>query len=695
MAEKIASLYAEIYADTSKLEQGLNSAKNGLRDTDKQFANTQNAAKSASSGFANFASALGSGKTTTADFTDSLLASAKAMGLSEGKTLLMAQASGLYTKEQISAASSSVLVSKKAEELATAVSKGEMSVTQAGKAFGEYAKAHQTAEKSQVDFGKTLKSLMTTMTAIVGVAAAAGVAIKKAFDFTREGAAVIQTEKAFSSMLSTIGAGSDVLDEWRTAVNGTISDIDLMSGFQTVAAGTSKELTQSFYENNAALLKISKAASALNPQLGDTAFMYESITKGIKRQSPLILDNLGLVVKVGEANKKYAAQLGKSVEQLTAEEKQMALLNGVLEQGDVLVSQLGGSVEAATDPWDKFTTSLKNYYDAAKKANVATSDYGGLFGWISEQLDTETKYQNALTDAYASGVITLDEYKEAQRKVTNFSWSMSEATEWANEQIEDYNTFVSESARLTDEWALANDQGYASLQNTASGVSDVNIAFMDVNLAMQEYNRQLLFSMAAEGLTAEQAYILAERMGLVDETTVAAYGAIGDLQEELAETDDINAYADAATRLADGLDRLPADKHVRVVYTEVYNRVMGTGYANSGGVTGMTDTGGSGGTNNTPPKPGLPPLPGASNEALGGFYETSTPTLYRASETGQPETAIFVPQGKSIYDVATPQQVAKVMPDGGMGNVTNNYYFDAVEADRIPQTIEQLKVLAL
>mgnify|MGYP000870060935 CR=1 FL=1 len=209
----------------------------------------------------------------------------------------------------------------------------------------------------------TFKSFASTLATVAAVAVAAGVAAKKAFDWSREGAAVIQTEKGFASMLATIGEGPEILNKWRDAVDGTISDLDIMSGYLTTTAGLSENVTRSFTDNNVALLQIAKAAATLNPQLGDTAYMYQSITLGLKRLQPKIIDNLGLQVKVSEANEKLAKTLGKSADQLTAEEQQMALLNATLEAGDRLITQLGGSVESATDPWDRFTTAIKNNTD--------------------------------------------------------------------------------------------------------------------------------------------------------------------------------------------------------------------------------------------------------------------------------------------------------------------------------------------
>jgi hypothetical protein len=60
---------------------------------------------------------------------------------------------------------------------------------------------------------------------------------------------------------------------------------------------------------------------------------FNDIVTGIGRGSPLILDNLGLVIDQVAANEDYASSLGKTADALTEEEKKQALLNAVLEQG--------------------------------------------------------------------------------------------------------------------------------------------------------------------------------------------------------------------------------------------------------------------------------------------------------------------------------------------------------------------------
>ena len=202
--------------------------------------------------------------------------------------------------------------------------------------------------------------------AVAGSVAAAFYTLKKAYDFGKEGAAIAQTADSFDRLMASMGAGPGVLQGLRDASLGTVDDMTLMSSTMTLLAGTSQTLGMAMVDAAPRLMEIAKAANKLNPALGDTAFMYQSIATGVKRAQPLILDNLGIVVKVGEANEAYAASLGKTANELSAAEKQQALLNEVLRQGEVLIDQAGGTTESATDAYAEFKANIENTKDSMK-----------------------------------------------------------------------------------------------------------------------------------------------------------------------------------------------------------------------------------------------------------------------------------------------------------------------------------------
>ncbi|MHA2086469.1 MAG: hypothetical protein ACXABD_22220 [Candidatus Thorarchaeota archaeon] len=153
-------------------------------------------------------------------------------------------------------------------------------------------KIDKSAKKTASSFEKTFQGIkanyLNLRTAVTDVIQG----IQKAWDFAKHGAAVQQTEQSWDFLLKKLGTAPDILNKMRQEARGTVDDMTIMSSTMTLLAGTSDELGKALLEQSPQLLKIAKAANKLNPSLGDTAFLYESISKGIKRASPLKLKHL-------------------------------------------------------------------------------------------------------------------------------------------------------------------------------------------------------------------------------------------------------------------------------------------------------------------------------------------------------------------------------------------------------------------
>jgi len=182
---------------------------------------------------------------------------------------------------------------------------------------------------------------------------------QQAFEMGEQGAQVRQAAQA----IETLGLN---MDELRTAAGGTISDMSLISSTAKLLAGTTGDLNARMRETAPQLLEIARAAVKLDPTIGDVAFVYQSLAAGIKKNQPLLIDNANIIVKVGAAQKQFAEKIGKTVTQLSAQEKAMALLEATLEGGATLIEQVGGSVDSATDSYSRFTAQTKNITDALK-----------------------------------------------------------------------------------------------------------------------------------------------------------------------------------------------------------------------------------------------------------------------------------------------------------------------------------------
>ncbi len=318
------------------------------------------------------------------------------------------------------------------------------------------------------------------------------------YQLGKRGADVIQTGESFEFLTRQIGASTDLLEQLRKASRGTIDDMTLMSASLKLLGGASDELAPKLAEALPRLLEIAKAANKLNPSLGDTAFLFDSIATGIKRASPLILDNLGLTIKLGEANEKYAKQLGKSVEQLTAEEQKIALLNATLEAGNQLIKQAGGQADAAADSYARLSASWKNYVDAFSKD---TTVIDGVANALANMLDRATEFHkalNLLSRASREGLIDMEEYLALRSDVNK---DAAKVIAYLTVMLDDFGAKHEFLARVA-----------------ANSAQEVSKAYSDMGRSEAEFARQMMDDTvlrASEAIRSKIAEMNAEMRKIV------------------------------------------------------------------------------------------------------------------------------------------------------------------------------------
>ena len=635
-----------------------------------------------------------------------------------------------------------------------------VSINDLDKKAGKAGSGIKNAGDGIADTGKKSKSATDILGGMALTFGAIGVAaigvqkvmqgVKKAFEFTREGAAIRQTADAFDSVTDSAGGLYSVLPKLREASNGTISDMELMSSTMTLLQGTSGDLNASLLDSADDILRIAKAASELNPAMGDTNFQYQSLMTAAKRGSKLLADNAGILVGVGTANKKYAESIGKTVDQLTEEEKQIAFVNEMLFQGEKLVNQAEKANANYTDSWDRLTAALKNHSNQVKASVSNNKALLWVMNGVADGYEEQTNVLEKANRALQLGIIDQKEYNRILRDAEYRTNGQSEAIEELDGILKDYDETVLRSAELTDEWAKNNYDFEPSLEEVAEAIAEAtkaNNKYIDSVLKADEINSDykeelgeledkmhdvsgrlqeladkpwltkdeqeevkdlrgeyfdlqgqitdleaehdravkemvadlLLMKLTLDGdLTAsETAFYLQFRtdLGLLSEDTEAfaltMINAADDIYAEFQETGgQIQEVSDFLGRM----DGKVVNTTVVTTYLEVYKRTTGSGYG--GGITGG----------------GVRP----QTQALGGLYQTATPTLFEMSEMNQPETTLVVPQGKTLYDVAPASKVNDLLGRQGQQVAQgggDTYNFNVATVEEAIRTYDQIKVL--
>lgn len=211
---------------------------------------------------------------------------------------------------------------------------------------------------------------LTASTAGLGlIVVAAGAAAVAFLALGQRGAAFRGVIEAFDITSRRAGTTAHILlGDLRTAARGTVSDMALMRQANVALAGASRQVAEALGQNGglAGLMEIARAQAKATGQ--DVDFLFQSLVTGIKRSSPPLIDNTGLVLSIGEANAAYAASIGKTVDQLTAEEKQIALLNATLAAGKMAVDSYGQGQLTAAERMAQMNTTITNLMDGLAMA---------------------------------------------------------------------------------------------------------------------------------------------------------------------------------------------------------------------------------------------------------------------------------------------------------------------------------------
>ena len=259
--------------------------------------------------------------------------------------------------------------------LAQALREAERQTKQGMKRAGEVGKRAFLAAFRGVK--AALKTILVGAIAAVGTAVTGlGAVIKSAFDY----APVENMRRAFEGLAVSAGStGKAILKAMKEATGGTIAARDAMKAFDLAAQLVSVDFAMKLPEAMQYLQKVSAATGE------SMDFLLESLVRGVGRLSPMILDNLAIQVNLTEAYKAYAKQIGKSVSALTKQEKQMALMNQVLELLRRNTEAMPDITDSAAVAWQRMKAAFRDVRDAIGRLAlpVLARVLGNVADWAS------------------------------------------------------------------------------------------------------------------------------------------------------------------------------------------------------------------------------------------------------------------------------------------------------------------------
>ena len=234
--------------------------------------------------------------------------------------------------------------------------------------LGEAAVKYTRLKTSAREFAETTKAKMQQASAainehqgaILGIGAALTGAGYVGYNYYAAGVKDLGNyEDAYATFVKNVGADSqELIRQMQEASAGTVSETQIL-------LNSNRALVMNIpYENLPKMMEVSRAAARAMGT--DINYMFESIVTGSARESPQILDNLGIQMnQLTEYEKEWAKARGINVNALTSEQQRQVFLNYVMENSDSILQKVDLSQESLNEQtarsgviWEEFRREL-------------------------------------------------------------------------------------------------------------------------------------------------------------------------------------------------------------------------------------------------------------------------------------------------------------------------------------------------
>ena len=310
---------------------------------------------------------------------------------------------------------------------------------------------------------------------VSGVAAGAATALSK---LAIDAAPVQGLQDAFAGLAESSGKSmDDMLSALQRGSSGMISQRDLMQTYNKAGQLVSVTFANQLPDAMDALSKVSASTGQ------DMGFMLDSLVTGVGRLSPMILDNLGILVSLEEATQRAAASFGVEASELDKAQVQAGMMEVVLEKlaantaampdvsdsaaaglarmkataqdtkdalGLALQPALSGVMEGVSDLAEKFLPVLIDFFEQRVAPVVAqVAEFFQIFATnIAEGASPVEALKDALVDMGLEDVAAKIE--DVVDKVIEFRDSVQLLWDKVNDFLKPISDFISENVILQD-----------------------------------------------------------------------------------------------------------------------------------------------------------------------------------------------------------------------------------------------------
>lgn len=353
--------------------------------------------------------------------------------------------------------------------------------------------------------------------------------VQGAYNAIKEGAQSLDLDQTLNRQIGNFG---QLMADVRRETAGMVADADLK---KSVALMTSFGIsTKGMAEAMGLVQKMAVRTGQ------DAAFLTESFGRAISRRSILILDNLGIQMTLTEANEAYATSIGKTTQELTAQEKALAFQTMAIEKMKALTDTVdlgasaGGTVARAGVVIENAWNSIKEF--GAKGVVALDQLFASAGASANYSAELIRDWAVAARDAGTSMGLTEDAWKNVAAVVE--AMSKSEAV---SDLLGDDGVLGTTPAKI-QEMAMQFGQFRNTIDAWAKhAATNKDYRFLQETLNPGDTNGEAAFKQQ-EALLAMSAMSFTDNARKTAEQATAAYEAQIEASGHMLSTSQRNLY---------------------------------------------------------------------------------------------------------------------------------------------------------
>lgn len=381
---------------------------------------------------------------------------------------------------------------------------GVAAIREMDRATDKYRESANNAETSTTRFGGAAGALKTLLP-IAAITAGAAAVTKFGVEAAKVGAQSERLGRATDNLGRQFGlSANEIVDAITFASGNTISRMEAMQSANAAmlfgVASSKEEFTE-----------LTEIAVALGRAMGqDATKSMDDLTLALGRQSPMILDNLGIQIKLSEAYADYASKLGVTVSQLDESQKQQAFMNAALEAGREKIEEMGGVQEDNLAKMERMSAAYENFKVTVGNTNTVSGLFALSMNFATEALtlfgETAVEVDNILRGLSGESdnneqawQDTSDAFVDAADASLELEGALIAAVEATKEQAQ-------ETTNLGEELTKFFDQVDKRGKESVTSQMDLNRELVEIHNDTQAKRREIEAKTAEELRETEEEF---------------------------------------------------------------------------------------------------------------------------------------------------------------------------------------------